>query len=44
MVRKTKKGRRYYGCEGYPECTYMSWTKPTANDKKKSDTVPEEEI
>ncbi len=44
IVRKTKKGRRYYGCEGYPECTYMSWTKPTANDKKKSDTVPEEEI
>ncbi len=25
VVRKTKKGRRYYGCEGYPECNYMSW-------------------
>lgn len=44
IVRKTKKGRRYYGCEGYPECTFMSWTKPSANEKKKSDTVPEEEI
>lgn len=28
IVRKTKKGRTYYGCEGYPECKYMSWTKP----------------
>lgn len=29
VVRKTKKGRRYYGCEGYPECEYMSWNKPS---------------
>ena len=29
VVRKTKKGRRYYGCEDYPNCEYMSWTKPT---------------
>lgn len=28
VLRKTKKGRTYYGCEGYPECNYMSWTKP----------------
>ncbi len=28
VIRKTKKGRRYYGCEGYPECEYMSWNKP----------------
>ena len=28
VVRKTKKGRRYYGCENYPECEYMSWNKP----------------
>ncbi len=37
IVRKTKKGRRYYGCEGYPECNYMSWTKPSAQDTKKQD-------
>lgn len=30
VVRKTKKGRRYYGCEGYPECEYMTWQKPKA--------------
>ena len=28
VVRKTKKGRTYYGCEGAPDCDYMSWQKP----------------
>ncbi len=28
VLRKTKKGRRYYGCENYPECEFMSWAKP----------------
>ena len=31
VVRKTKKGRTYYGCEGAPECDYMSWQKPLAD-------------
>lgn len=29
VIRKTKKGRRYFGCEGYPECNFMTWQKPT---------------
>lgn len=30
VVRKTKKGRRFYGCEGGPdECDFMSWQKPS---------------
>lgn len=29
VIRKTKKGRRYYGCENYPECEFMSWQKPS---------------
>ena len=29
VYRKTKKGRRYYGCEGYPECDFRSWQKPS---------------
>ena len=29
VLRKTKKGRRYYGCEGNPECDFMSWQKPS---------------
>ena len=28
VIRKTKKGRRYYGCESSPECDFMSWQKP----------------
>ena len=28
VVRKTRKGRRYYGCIDNPECDYMSWKKP----------------
>ena len=28
VVRRTKSGRRFYGCEGAPECDYMSWTRP----------------
>ena len=27
--RKTKKGRRYFGCSSYPECDFMSWQKPS---------------
>lgn len=29
VIRKTKKGRKYYGCEANPECSFMSWQKPT---------------
>ena len=29
VIRKNKKGRRYYGCLSYPECEFMSWQKPS---------------
>ncbi len=29
VVRKTKKGRRYYGCEAIPECDFMVWQRPS---------------
>ena len=29
VLRKTKKGRRYFGCEDNPECDFMSWQKPS---------------
>lgn len=29
VIRKTKKGRRYFGCADYPECDFMSWQKPS---------------
>ncbi len=28
VERKTKKGRRFYGCEDYPACDFMSWNRP----------------
>lgn len=34
VIRKTKKGRKYYGCEGNPTCEYMSWKKPVDNSAK----------
>lgn len=29
VLRKTKKGRKYYGCEDNPDCEFMSWQKPS---------------
>ena len=29
VIRKTKKGRCYFSCVGYPECDFMSWQKPS---------------
>ena len=28
ILKKTKKGRRYFGCIDNPECDFMSWQKP----------------
>lgn len=29
VIKKTKKGRRYYGCIDNPECDFMVWQKPS---------------
>lgn len=29
VIKKTKKGRKYYGCEHNPECSFISWQKPS---------------
>jgi DNA topoisomerase-1 len=29
LVKKTKKGRKYLGCENNPSCGFMTWDKPT---------------
>lgn len=29
VLKKTKKGRKYYGCVGNPECDFMVWQKPS---------------
>ena len=29
VIRKTKKGRKYFGCIDNPECDFMTWQKPS---------------
>ena len=29
VIKKTKKGRKYYGCVDNPDCDFMSWQKPS---------------
>lgn len=38
VVKKTKKGRRFYGCEANPECDFMSWQKPSTQKCPKCGT------
>ncbi len=28
VMKRTRKGRLYYGCENNPECSFISWNKP----------------
>ena len=32
LAKKSKRGKIFYGCEGYPDCSYVSWNIP-ANEK-----------
>lgn len=29
IIRKTKKGRKFYGCSNYPKCDFVTWDEPT---------------
>ena len=29
MLKKTKKGRKFYGCSNNPDCAFLSWQKPS---------------
>jgi len=29
VIKKSKKGRTYYGCDAYPDCDFISWNLPT---------------
>ena len=29
VIKKTKKGRKFFGCEANPECDFMAWQKPS---------------
>lgn len=34
VLRKSKKGRKYFSCIAAPECEFMSWSKPTTEKCK----------
>ncbi len=34
VVRRTKRGRPFFGCSAYPKCKWMSWKKPEDNSSK----------
>lgn len=31
LERRSRKGRRFYGCARYPECDFVSWSRPVGN-------------
>jgi len=33
VMRRTKKGRTFYGCKNYPNCNWASWNRPNNNLK-----------
>jgi len=33
LVKKSRKGKTYYGCEHYPKCDFMSWDEPVKDEK-----------
>lgn len=35
IKRKSKRGKLFYGCEKYPECSFVSWEKPTGEKCEK---------
>ena len=30
VLRRSSKGRKFYSCEGYPDCDFISWKRPEA--------------
>lgn len=28
LIKKSRKGRKFYGCSNYPDCDFVSWSEP----------------
>ncbi len=39
VERKSKKNRKFYGCERYPECDFISWDKPISRPCPKCESI-----
>ena len=40
VLRRSSKGRKFYSCEGYPNCDFVSWKRPEA-PKEQTETAGE---
>lgn len=39
VLRRSKKGRTFYGCSDYPDCDFISWDRPTGARCPKCDGI-----
>ena len=39
LEKKSKKGKLFYGCEGFPECDFVSWDKPINRNCPKCESI-----
>lgn len=37
VLRRSSKGRKFYSCEGYPDCDFISWKKPEGEKPEKTE-------
>ncbi len=37
VLRRSSKGRKFYSCEGYPDCDYVSWKRPEASKEESTE-------
>ncbi len=40
VLRKTKKGRPFYGCKNYPKCDFASWNRPVSSTEDTKVVAP----
>lgn len=38
VIRKSQKGRKFFGCSNHPDCDFISWSKPTTEKCPKCGT------
>ncbi|WP_246031624.1 DNA topoisomerase family protein [Salibacterium salarium] len=39
VERKSKKQRKFFGCDRYPECDFISWDKPVSRPCPKCESL-----
>lgn len=39
VMRRTKRGRIFWGCSNWPKCKFASWTKPTDSKKPEGEVL-----